>query len=80
MTESLTVTAEVPLLKTESGEVSHKISADWMNNLPLLPTGCGLCIRNPYTVVNLLPGTDFRPEASVRINGLPVKHSAAVSI
>src|SRR5262249_18821023 len=70
-TESVTVRGDAPLLKTESGELSHNIEAERMNNLPLMPTGAGLGIRNPYSVINLLPGTDFRPEASVRVNGLP---------
>src|SRR5262249_20482415 len=56
-TESITVQAEAPLLKTESGEVSHNIPTERLNNLPLLPTGGGLGIRNPYAVVNILPGT-----------------------
>ncbi|MEI9814532.1 MAG: hypothetical protein WDO18_18650 [Acidobacteriota bacterium] len=28
-------------------------------------------IRNPYSVVLLIPGADFRPDSSVRINGNP---------
>src|SRR5438270_4209345 len=32
--ESLTVEAASPLLKTESGEVSHNLTTDQVNNLP----------------------------------------------
>src|SRR2546429_661328 len=34
-TESVTVTESAPLLKTESGELSHNVSSDTLNNLPV---------------------------------------------
>src|ERR1700674_3306377 len=34
-TESVTVQAEAPLLKTESGELSHVVSTERMDSLPL---------------------------------------------
>jgi hypothetical protein len=74
-TESVTVTELAPLLKTESGELSHNVATDTMNNLPVLGIGStaasGAGIRNPYAVLNLLPGADWRPDTSIRINGLP---------
>ncbi len=70
-TESITVMEQAPLLKTESGEISHNIETERLDNLPVLPIGAGLGIRNPYNMITLLPGSDFRPEGSVRINGLP---------
>src|SRR6185312_10184207 len=45
-----------------------------MNNLPVLGIGAaasGAGIRNPYAVLQLLPGADWRPDSSVRINGMP---------
>jgi hypothetical protein len=73
--ESVTVTDTAPLLKTESGELSHNVKVDRLNNLPILGIGAGRAgaagIRNPYAVVLLLPGSDFRPDNSVRINGNP---------
>src|SRR6185312_1763808 len=45
-----------------------------MNNLPVLGIGAGASvagIRNPYAVLQLLPGADWRPDVSVRINGMP---------
>jgi hypothetical protein len=57
--ESVTVEADAPLLKTESGELSHVIPTERMDNLPLLQTGAiagSGGIRNPYTVVALMPG------------------------
>src|SRR5207249_1261000 len=73
-TESVTVTEAAPLLKTESGELSHNVSTDTMNNLPVTGIGAGAGqagIRNPYAVLQVLPGADWRPDTSVRLNGLP---------
>lgn len=76
-TESVTVEAEAPLLKTESGELSQTIAAQVMDALPLLQVGASSSgIRNPYNVVALLPGSYYTPVATtfttgptVRING-----------
>ena len=72
--ESVTVSDAAPLLKTESGELSTNVTTDSLNNLPVLGIGAnasGAGIRNPYAVLNLLPGADWRPDTSIRINGLP---------
>ena len=73
--ESVTVTEASPLLKTESGELSHNVSTDTMNNLPVLGIGSAAAgvsgIRNPYALLNLLPGTDWQPDTNIRLNGLP---------
>jgi hypothetical protein len=61
-TESVTVNAEAPLLKTESGEVSHTVSTETMNALPLLDIGTnGAGIRNPYNLLALVPGAYYTP-------------------
>ena len=74
-TESVTVAAAAPLLKTESGELSHNVTTDSMDNLPVLGIGTtgagGAGIRNPYAVLQVLPGADWRPDTSIRLNGLP---------
>ncbi|HEY4360994.1 MAG TPA: TonB-dependent receptor [Bryobacteraceae bacterium] len=72
--ESVTVTEAAPLLKTESGELSHNVSTETMDNLPVLGIGAaasGAGIRNPYAVLQLLPGADWRPDTSIRLNGMP---------
>ena len=74
--ESVTVTDTAPLLKTESGELSQNISSDQMNNLPVLGIGAAAAgtagIRNPYSVIQLLPGSaSFGADTSLRINGTP---------
>ena len=73
--ESVTVTAEAPLLKTESGELSQNVSYDRAESLPLFTiggnnTGAGN-VRNPLAVITLMPGAQFQNENTLRINGMP---------
>jgi hypothetical protein len=74
-TESVTVTDAAPLLKTESGEMSHVVSIQRMNNMPILQaggTGGSAGIRNPIMVVALIPGSALtvgQTGPTVRING-----------
>jgi hypothetical protein len=78
-TESVTVQAEAPLLKTESGELSHNVATDRVDSIPLLTLGTpGTLgnIRNPLQVVTLLPGASFASENTLRINGMPSSSQA----
>jgi hypothetical protein len=87
--ESVTVQAEAPLLKTEGGEVSHNIATQTLNDLPILTlTGNAAAfgsasslgnIRNPLSAVQLLPGARFTGEAVMRINGMP-SNSQSINI
>jgi hypothetical protein len=73
--ESVTVNAEAPLLKTESGELSSTIATKTMDTLPLLAVGSNSSgVRNPFYIVSLVPGAYVQPSApftgpTVRING-----------
>ncbi len=73
--ESVTVTDVAPLLKTESGELSHNVSTEDMNNLPVIGIGSSAAgsagIRNPYSVMEMLPGSMWTPDSNIRLNGLP---------
>src|ERR1700761_4783820 len=75
--ESVTISAEAPLLSTESGELSNTVSTQTMDTLPLLTIGSNSSgIRNPFNMVALLPGAYYQPAApftgpTVRINGNP---------
>jgi hypothetical protein len=72
--ESVTVTEAAPLLKTESGELSHNVTTETMNSLPVLGIGASAGsagLRNPYAVLQLLPGSDWHADSSVRLNGMP---------
>jgi hypothetical protein len=79
-TESVTVTESAPLLKTESGELSHNVASDTLNNLPVLGIGKGAVgdtgIRSPYSVLNVLPGTAWLPDNTIRLNGQEGNSSA----
>jgi hypothetical protein len=78
-TESITVSEAAPLLKTESGELSHTVNTDSVDTLPVLQTGAAAGasgIRNPYAVVQLLPGSTYSPDVDIRINGMPANTQA----
>src|SRR6516164_4919078 len=58
--EEVTVNADAPLLKTESGELSHNVRTETVDTLPLVAIGVAAgssSIRNPQSVAELLPGT-----------------------
>ncbi|MBV8847835.1 MAG: TonB-dependent receptor [Bryobacterales bacterium] len=83
-TESVTVTEEAPLLKTESGEVSHQVTSDDADNLPVLTlsgsqsffgNGFGN-IRDPLAASQLLPGVVYATDAGLSVNGLPASTEA----
>ena len=73
--EQITVTADAPLLRTESGDLSHNIATDRLENLPVLGIGTtsagSLGIRNPLSSTQLIPGTYFEGNNNLRINGAP---------
>jgi hypothetical protein len=72
-TESVTVTETAPLLKTESGELSHNVTADTLNSLPVLGIGStnvgASGIRSAYSVMNVLPGVSWAPDSRLKVNG-----------
>src|SRR5690349_8284763 len=73
-TESVTVTEAAPLLKTESGELSHNMTTDRVDNLPVINLGYGSGVgnvRNPLQAINLIPGSAFANDNTLRVNGLP---------
>ena len=81
-TDTVTVNAEAPLLKTESGELSHQIDYGRADDLPIFTLGAGTSlgnIRDPLAVLNLLPGAGQSSDYSLRINGLP-SNSQAVRV
>ncbi|MFM2124663.1 MAG: hypothetical protein RL328_1114, partial [Acidobacteriota bacterium] len=71
--ESVTVTDAAPLLKTESGELSHTIAGAKLADLPILGTGAQNAstwgMRNAYSFTQLLPGTLFNSNTNIRVNG-----------
>ncbi|PWU02362.1 MAG: hypothetical protein C5B51_20940 [Terriglobia bacterium] len=73
-TESVTVVEAATLLKTESGELSHNMTTDRVDNLPVINLGYGSGVgnvRNPLQAINLIPGSAFANDNTLRVNGLP---------
>jgi hypothetical protein len=78
--EVTTVTDTAPLLKTESGDISYRVTAAETNRLPLIPLGgVGLgAIRNPLFMTTVIPGVQYNPAGfggvffqTLTVNGLP---------
>ena len=74
-TESITVVADAPLLKTESGEQSHNITTDKILHLPLYGgsgRNGGNGLRSPYAFLTTMSSATIIGGAnnSIRVNGL----------
>ncbi len=78
--ESVTVSAEGTLLKTETGDVSHNITLSQLDELPVLGIGTANAgsngIRNPYNAVTFLPGVSYFPNFAMIVNGAPTNTAA----
>ena len=79
-TESVTVTEQASLLKTESSELASNVTLKDLDELPMLGIGTANAgstgVRNPYNVLELLPGvTAFAAGAgfTFQVNGLGVE-------
>jgi hypothetical protein len=73
-TESVMVTADAPLLKTENAEVSMNVSGDKFNQLPLnFGAGGTGSIRSWLAFATLAPGVngDLSTNTATSVNGLP---------
>lgn len=72
--DAVTVTEQASLLKTESGDLSHNVTADTLDNVPVLSIGAAAGtagLRNPYSVLQMIPGASFTADSSIRVNGAP---------
>jgi Carboxypeptidase regulatory-like domain len=84
ITDTITVNESAPLLKTESGELSHTVTSDDANNLPVLTLSGGQSffsngfgnIRDPLAVSQLLPGVTYSTDNGISVNGLPASSEA----
>ena len=76
-TESVTVNADAPLLKTESAEQSQTLAGERVNELPLTLTSAG--VRNPIAFAQLQPGV-YAPSGgnfTMQVNGIPSPTSSS---
>ena len=86
-TETITVTDTAPLLKTESGEMSHTVDITKWISSPCSPYRAGTSWAparwaksgTPCRSSELLPGVTFCNDASLVVNGLP-SNSEAIRI
>jgi hypothetical protein len=75
--DTVTVNAEAPLLKTESGELSHQIDYKEADDIPIFTlNGTGGVeglgnIRDPLSVLNTIPGANYSTDYQMTVNGLP---------
>ena len=73
VTDTITVSEQASLLKTESGELAHSLVTKDVTDLPLFTIGNagGTGTRNPLQQMVLIPGTSFQNETAVVVNGMP---------
>jgi hypothetical protein len=78
--ESVTVTAESTLLKTETGDLATNITLTQIDDLPLMGIGATNSgtsgYRNPYNVVTMLPGVvnyNAANNIGLNVNGLTMQ-------
>src|SRR5262249_13887108 len=78
--ESVTVTENAPLLRTDSSELAHNVNAEFLNNVPILGIGrlaSGAAgIRSAYSVASAVPGATWLPDKTMRVNGMEGNTSA----
>ena len=71
ISETVTVSADAPLLRTESGELATNVAGETLSELPML--GFSGYIRDPYAVAELVPGAYYSQsfQTTIRMNGAP---------
>ncbi len=73
--ETVSVSAESPMLKTENSATVFNVSVEQIQNLPILPVNGGGTsaatngLRDPYALVKTVPGTRYVPSTSLTANG-----------
>jgi len=74
LTDLVTVTAEASLLATESGDLATNVTLSQLDNLPILGIGSvnsgSSGIRNPYNMMQLIPGVYYQANLTMIVNGL----------
>ncbi len=71
VTDSVTVTEDVALLKTENATQSATVGREQLNQLPLnFAIGAG-AVRNPLSFLQLAPGASISGWNTIRVNGAP---------
>jgi hypothetical protein len=70
--ETVTVMAEAPLLKTENSEQSHTMTGEQIGNLPInFSVLSGGYVRSPYAFITNEPGANNTGQNVIRVDGMP---------
>ena len=70
--DTVTITADATLLKTETAEQSYNIATERINALPLNFSARGPgSFRDPFAFVQLVPGANITDRNNIRVNGQP---------
>ncbi len=70
--ETVTVNAEAPLLKTENSEQSHTMTGEEIGNLPInFSVLSGGYVRSPFAFITNEPGANNTGQNVIRVNGMP---------
>ena len=67
--ETITVTADAPLLRTESVDVSNNVTRDGVDSLPLSQVSSN--VRSPMAFTTLTPSATDLGSGAMRVNGQP---------
>ena len=79
-TESVTVSAESSLLKTENSELSQNVTLSQLNNLPVLAVGAtNSGFRDPFSAVRLVPGIRYNNGTNVAAGTTSAVNSMVVN-
>jgi hypothetical protein len=76
VSDSVTVTADASMLKTETGDMVHNVTVSQMTNLPILSVGgsgtsASSGFRDPFAVAAMIPGINYTANTTMVINGNP---------
>jgi len=78
--ETVEVTAESPLLRTESGDIAHNITVSQLVDLPILGIGNANAgssgVRNPFNTAATVPGVNYTANLTMIVNGAPTNTAA----
>ena len=80
VSDSVMVVGDASMLKTDTVDISHNVTVQTLNELPMLGVGSAAAgssgIRNPNNVVGMVPGVYYVPNSQVKINGAPTNTQA----
>jgi hypothetical protein len=78
--ETISVSADASLLKTETGDIAHNITVEELKDLPLIGIGNANAgssgVRNPYNTAVTVPGVSYVSNSTMVVNGAPTNTAA----